>query len=478
MSRPCLSLPLFSSEQYSEALSGGHDVSYALHRRRFRAVKAVDWVETLRPHTIATASAHDSLADDTLVGDLSELLAKSLSVRPTAPSASSSTLRPDEGSAVAPPASTLMATFTTSALPALLESQLRYSYKVKPPPPPPPPPPAALSAPDAPPSALAPVTNAKAILPASVHSGAAAAAPAKEPSVEEEIRRIFAQHNPSKISDVPELLQKYAGKEALLLEKMRKKYEQAPPKPATACAPTTLGSVAAPPATTASTGATAGRPTATAGRPATTASFSVSNAFGGAGNAAPVSFSGGAAAPTPFSGGAVTSVFTPPKANAPTGSATFSGSLGSGAPKSLFGGAAGSLQSPPPAATPSQSQFGNGFGVSGAGTGGAEGIQRRIEAIYRQHNPQKMAEIPQLMQKYAGKEQELLDRVQKKYLLQPAAAGPSAPSTSLFRSSGAAQGATQPPSFGAGFGSPSVLGGGSAAGGTPGTGLATSLFRK
>jgi hypothetical protein len=290
--------------------------------------------------------------------------------------------------------------------------------------------------------------------------------------VEEEIRRVFAQHNPSKISDVPELLQKYAGKEALLLEKMRKKYEQAPSKPATAGAPTTLGSVAAPPATTASTGATAGRP-------ATSASFTVSNAFGGAGNAAPVSFSGGAAAPTPFSGGAVTSVFTPPKANAPTGSAIFSGgSLGSGAPKSLFGGAAGSLQSPPPAATPSQSQFGNGFGVSSAGTGGAEGIQRRIEEIYRQHNPQKMAEIPQLMQKYAGKEQELLDRVQKKYVSQPAASGPSAPSTSLFRSSGAAQGATQPPSFGAGFGSPSVLGGGSAAGGTPGTGLATSLFRK
>jgi hypothetical protein len=57
---------------------------------------------------------------------------------------------------------------------------------------------------------------------------------------EAEVRAIYAKHNPVKLEDegfLDKTLRKYAGREALLLEMLRKKYEEAAPATAPAAAP-------------------------------------------------------------------------------------------------------------------------------------------------------------------------------------------------------------------------------------------------
>lgn len=43
----------------------------------------------------------------------------------------------------------------------------------------------------------------------------------------------------------------------------------------------------------------------------------------------------------------------------------------------------------------------------------------QIRAVYQQHNPEKLADVPHLMQKYAGCEDEMYDRICEKYGVQP-----------------------------------------------------------
>ena len=39
----------------------------------------------------------------------------------------------------------------------------------------------------------------------------------------------------------------------------------------------------------------------------------------------------------------------------------------------------------------------------------------KIEELYAKHNPEKLDSVPQLMAKYKGMEQELLDSIKEKY---------------------------------------------------------------
>ncbi len=38
------------------------------------------------------------------------------------------------------------------------------------------------------------------------------------------MREFYSQHNPSKIADIPDILSKYAGREAELLARLKKQY--------------------------------------------------------------------------------------------------------------------------------------------------------------------------------------------------------------------------------------------------------------
>jgi hypothetical protein len=55
------------------------------------------------------------------------------------------------------------------------------------------------------------------------------------------------------------------------------------------------------------------------------------------------------------------------------------------------------------------------FGLSSTSSNPLADIQAKVTAIYSQHNPSKLSEIPALMHKYAGKELQLLANLEKKY---------------------------------------------------------------
>ncbi|CAE7486560.1 unnamed protein product, partial [Symbiodinium necroappetens] len=54
----------------------------------------------------------------------------------------------------------------------------------------------------------------------------------------------------------------------------------------------------------------------------------------------------------------------------------------------------------------------------------------QIRAVYQQHNPEKLADVPHLMEKYSGSEEEMYDRICEKYGVTPAARPPGLKSES------------------------------------------------
>lgn len=50
-----------------------------------------------------------------------------------------------------------------------------------------------------------------------------------------------------------------------------------------------------------------------------------------------------------------------------------------------------------------------------AGLNSIQAVQQRVQAIYAQYNPSKLAEIPSLMEKYRGRELQLVANLEKKY---------------------------------------------------------------
>jgi hypothetical protein len=48
-------------------------------------------------------------------------------------------------------------------------------------------------------------------------------------------------------------------------------------------------------------------------------------------------------------------------------------------------------------------------------TAGSMNTEERVQEFYRQHNPAKLSSVPEILEKYRGREQELLQKLQKQY---------------------------------------------------------------
>lgn len=180
------------------------------------------------------------------------------------------------------------------------------------------------------------------------------------------VEEIYRLHNPAKLAEIPSLMAKYANREDELIEKLEKKYHAARPS---AVMPVPI---AAAPASSPALGAGWG----TAGLSAQMSSPFQSSP------APATSLFHAPAAPTPAAG-----LFQPQPATATQG---FGLSPGFALP------AAAQYQP-----DMSQQQM--------------NGIIERVQEIYRQHNPAKLSEIPHLLDKYRGKELQLIANLEKKY---------------------------------------------------------------
>eukprot|EP01039_Chlorochromonas_danica_P000019 gene19-22_t len=232
-------------------------------------------------------------------------------------------------------------------------------------------------------------------------------------STQARVEEIYRKHNPDKLHEVPGILKKYAGRESELLEKLEKKYLSATPSQQSAPQnkPPVFGSP---------NPAVSPFPSSSAVTPA-----------------AP------AAAPTPF-GQSPAPLF---KLSPGFGLSSAANNV---APASQgIQGFGGFGSSPAPALTP----------AANPGAMSVQDVARRVEKFYRLHNPTKLGDIPQLMEKYKGKEQQLLANLEKKYGASSAAAAatpspaqapmtpfsaPRGPTTSLFGSTARATPFTSP----------------------------------
>jgi hypothetical protein len=174
--------------------------------------------------------------------------------------------------------------------------------------------------------------------------------------IRQQIFEIFQKYNPAKLSELPVLYQKYQNQEELLLEKLKKKY--LPP-----------GASAVVPA------------------PALASTTMKSSLFPSAASQAPSLFATtSSASPSALSIGQ------------PTTSSLFGSSPSPARPLSL---------APQPTSAPIAPN-------STSAISGAE-IPSILNEIYRQKNPDKLAEVGSLLQKYLGKEFVLLEKICKKY---------------------------------------------------------------
>ena len=120
-------------------------------------------------------------------------------------------------------------------------------------------------------------------------------------------------------------------------------------------------------------------------------------------------FGGSAPAPAPFGGSAFGSPSTLGAGAAGTSAFGSTSSLGAGAAPAF--GSASSLGGAP--------AFGSASALGTPGFGAAGGDARsKVVEIYQKCNPTKLGEVDKLLAKYAGREAELVLRLQKKYAAQ------------------------------------------------------------
>ena len=253
---------------------------------------------------------------------------------------------------------------------------------------------------------------------------------------------IYQKCNPTKLAEVDKLLAKYAGKEAELVLRLQKKYAAQLGSPAAASpfgqtaapAASPFGQTPAPAAAASpfarSTPAAAASPFGTTQTPAPAAS-----PFGQTPAASP--FGGSAPAPAPFGGSAFGSPSTLGAGAAGTSAFGSTSSLGAGAAPAF-----GSAVEPG-----RRAGLRDQLGLRGRGRRRA---RSKVVEIYQKCNPTKLGEVDKLLAKYAGREAELVARLQKKYAAQ--------------LGGGAAPAFGQPAALGGGsaFGATSTLGGGGA----------------
>ena len=341
------------------------------------------------------------------------------------------------------------------------------------------------------------------------------AAPLTVPEIGKQLHEIYAKYVPEKLSDVPKLLAKYAGREKELLEKAIKKYGPVaplaspgraahksspggPPGSPLGTRPRPSGSIVDSddqPRSRSASVASSSTAASVTGASTTGSSLGVPKSiFGGGGK--PISTGFGAATTAPPSGtnslfvgnaaAGAGSLFKPAGA---AGAAASAEVTASGAPSatpgaSIFGAApaagGGSLFAKPSAAATVAPAIG------ATSTDPKQQILQRVTEIYSKHNPSKLSEIPQLLEKYKDRELQLIANLEKKYNVPhvplastvPAAAPVSAAGTSVFGGGAAATGATSIFGKGAGSAQPST-GFGAGAAGTAGAATGSgSLFGK
>jgi hypothetical protein len=130
--------------------------------------------------------------------------------------------------------------------------------------------------------------------------------------------------------------------------------------------------------------------------------------------------------------------------------------------KPLFTAAKGSfVQTTPSSSTPVPTSF-----VAGAGSKqsltpstskSVEEYKSLVQAIYEKHNASKLNDVPIIMAKYQGREEELLQKLRVKYNITAEASSVSNPRAISF---GHSSSVSPSISFGAGFGQRAQLGGG------------------
>ena len=290
---------------------------------------------------------------------------------------------------------------------------------------------------------------------ASDASASAKVSPVDEKDYHKILSEFYEKHNPAKVTEVTQTLEKYKGNEEAMFQKLAQKYKTSNP----------LGD-----ATQASLASSFGSSNATKSTPFGSTPAATTSPFGNStgGNEQKPSFASfGSQSSTPF-GSTAKSPFGSSAAgfsnqsNATTGFGNIATSSGA-APFGSSSGGFGSLG------------LGSGS-ASAAATQGSKFLGRSprdlLVAFYQTHNPAKIGEVDKTLTKYAGREELLFLNLAKKYNVDPAQFGvsaspPAAPSaTSGFGSSPAPAFGSQSQGFGApSFGSPGVLGGGQSSGG-------------
>ncbi|KAG9416874.1 hypothetical protein AC1031_001265 [Aphanomyces cochlioides] len=226
-------------------------------------------------------------------------------------------------------------------------------------------------------------------------------APAATPAINyvERLKAFYAAYAPGKSTEAAEkLLEKHKGKEEEVFQKLLVKYisdkatlEHVKEFLKTGRVPESLKNLAKPADTSAAT---------------TTAP----PAFGAKPPTAPV-----AASPSPFGTAAVSTTTTTasPFGSATTASSPFGSTAATQAtPATAAASPFGSTSAWPstPASQPAASPFGSGstssFGVD---------YRSKVVEFYKKHNPDKLAEVDTVLQKYKGKEEELLRKLEAKY---------------------------------------------------------------
>lgn len=241
--------------------------------------------------------------------------------------------------------------------------------------------------------------------------------------IEKRVREIYAQHNPDKLGEIPKIMRKYEGKEFEMLQKLEAKYPDNASANSTATPTKASTGFGGPPQLTPGFGASTPlsatkTPTLTPGFGSSAASSSL---FKPSATTTPIATTGFGASttPTPFGGSAGTSsLFNKGPAQAST---TNPFQTQATTPSSSFGGAAAST-TPTWGNNSSVGAFGqpassSGFGSNAFGQSGNtnNSFEAKVLDIYQKHNPTKIGEIPSIMEKYRGKELELIARLEAKY---------------------------------------------------------------
>jgi hypothetical protein len=274
------------------------------------------------------------------------------------------------------------------------------------------------------------------------------------------VTEIYQKYNPSKLDEIPNTLQKYAGKELELIGKLKKKYNIMEPiasesqlfpsgSSGVALAPTASlfggsggvgsnqpSSLFASPLSNASTttslfpSSSAASTSLTPNQPSLFGNNAPSGSlFGGnnTNNTASSVFSGGSTGIGGGGGGAVggggglfggtgnNQSKSPFANNTNSNTSTTPSLFGGGNTTSLLGGTSPFQQPQQSQVFQQQQQQSSLFGGNNNNTTNINDIRVKVLEIYKQFNPTKITEIPKLLEKYRGKEHELIQKLEQKY---------------------------------------------------------------